>query len=318
MFQGDRRFDHIRGREGISLTRYLEYHSHISFAIIHIYKCACGYGPTDHQVVGFSNGRLVEDSAVATSTEQKIYLCETLRGTIRDLMTLHPVKFRGFSKDEVREWCHMPYFPFYINNKTFLELANSSELEPERSAELELLCGWFEVNLRSDWDEAAELFSRGRVTLKHCHKLFVPSELVVTPRQMHNDQGLIEVIQVCDYPWKDQTDKIVDAISWTFNGAFQKVARWINPTSNHPRLPWEGEIDITSLPYYPLRFAHPNLKKKLTSRGQRFWSCRKNRLVAAIQETVEGAEFDPVSLHLDIIIHLQKSILLSLAKPAFS
>ncbi|KAK4208741.1 hypothetical protein QBC37DRAFT_66072 [Rhypophila decipiens] len=290
MFRGDRKLDHVRGQMGIDLTTYFVRHCDEVFAVVDIYKCACGKGPTDHQVVGFSDGRLVQDSPTATCTGQAVFLRDSLRDTIKDLITLHPARFNGFSSVETDAWCPKPYYPFYLHNQTFLDLVHSNDLEQERSAQLELLCEWFEDNLRQDWEEADEMFSRGKVSLKHCTKLFRPSELVFHPRE--NDPGLGKVFKTDNYPWRYRDAGDVDISEWEFNGSFYKTKIWIDVTSKLTKR--ETESDITSLPYYPLRFADPDLEKKLIARGHKFWSCRKQKLVTYMQETEANAGFEHI------------------------
>ncbi|KAM7213550.1 P-loop containing nucleoside triphosphate hydrolase protein [Rhypophila decipiens] len=118
MFRGDRKLDHVRGQMGIDLTTYFDRHCDEVFAVVDIYKCACGQGPTDHQVVGFSDGRLVQDSPTATCTGQAAFLRESLRDTIKDLITLQLDRFGGLSSVETDAWCSKPYYPFYLHNQT--------------------------------------------------------------------------------------------------------------------------------------------------------------------------------------------------------
>ncbi|KAM7189870.1 P-loop containing nucleoside triphosphate hydrolase [Rhypophila sp. PSN 637] len=290
VFRGDRKLDHVRGQMGIDLGTYFDQHCEEVFAVVDIYKCACGQGPTDHQVVGFSDGRLVQDLSTATCTGQAVFLRDSLRDTIKDLITLHPARFEGFSSRQTDAWCHKPYYPFYLHNQTFLDLVHSNDLEQERSAQLGLLCEWFKDHLRQDWEEADEMFSRGKVNLKHCTKLFRPSELVFHPRE--NDPGLGKVFKTDDYPWRYTDVKYVDISEWEFNGSFYKTKLWIDVTSKLTQ--WEPESDITSLPYYPLRFADPDLQRKLIARGHKFWSCRKQKLVTFMQETEANAGFEHI------------------------
>lgn len=295
MFRGDRKLDHVRGQKGIDLTNYFDNHSNQVFAVVYLYNCTCGLGPTDHQVVGFRDGRLVDDSPIAACTGQMIFLRDSLRKTINDLITLHPARFEGLSSGLTNAWCRKPYYQFYLHNKTFLDLVHSDDLERERSRELELLCDWFEDHLRQDWEEADELFSRGKVNLKHCTKLFRPSELVLHPRE--NDPGLAKVYKTDDYPWRYAYDRTVDIIEWEFNGSFRKIKIWIDPGIQLIHLGLEDEVDITSLPYYPFRFADPDIRKKLTARGHKFWSCRKPKLVAYITDPgLEQVSLKPLKI----------------------
>jgi hypothetical protein len=155
-----------------------------------------------------------------------------------------------------------------------------------------MVCNWFEENCRADWDEADELFSRGKITAKHYPKLFRPDELILNPRK--ENEGIVWVYKSRTYPWKDDKDAKIDMLRWDYNGAFRKneVTMVIcNTEKDYGDISErDGEVDITSLIFYPARFAGPDVLRKLVARGNKFWGCRRKKLISYTEPVPEFAE----------------------------
>lgn len=60
--------------------------------------------------------------------------------------------------------------------------------------------------------------------------------------------------------------------SWTFDGKFHQEKNTLSLTE---KILKSDPVDITSLPYYPLSYAHPEVQEKLRCRGETFWKFRK-------------------------------------------
>lgn len=280
MFKGDLISDHLRGQHGLpkNLTNFLGDNPEILFAPTKDYYCACYGGPNYYWTVGYRDGKLVGDSPPADSKFVRIVLGNRIQDIIKRIIKLHPERFKGYSAEDLLTWCPEPYRFFFNYNKTLLDVATSSEVSESDRSCMQMLCNWFEINHRKDWDEAHELMSRGKINSKHYTKLFRPDELYVAP--VSDEPDVLEVSKSKQYPWLDSIDQSMDKYSWSFNGRFSKYLS-SHTLRQFPKrsVSKETEVDITSLPFYPLRFAEPGTKERLIARGHKFWNCRTRSLV---------------------------------------
>lgn len=284
IFKGDLKSDHLRGLRGIeNITTHLDRNKDLVFSIMHEYVCFCRGGPDYQRMVGYKDGRLLDDSPPAESKTKFVMLNTSLRNAIVRISQKHPGRFLGLEGNP-RMYCLEPFLPFYTFNKTFLELAGSSDLNDFDLKSITMLCTWFEETYRAVWDETDELLSRGKITLKHYKRLFRPGELIVTPLKDRFDTTI--AYRVKPHFWRDFDEKL-DVEFWTFNGSFLKQESHAGLTGNMLRTAngeevteFDGEVDITDLIFYPLRFAKPGLRDQLIARGNRFWRCRKQTLVS--------------------------------------
>lgn len=323
MFKGDMKSDHLRGLRGMeNMSKHLEKHKHMAFAVVHQYNCSCAGGPDYHRRVGYKDGKIIDDSPPAESEKKHIVAGQAIERAMKDIMHAHHGCFKGY-KEKPPKVFYEPFLFFYAHNKTLLELADNSKLDDFDSQSIKLLCSWFEKHCRKDWDEADELFSRGKVTTKHFPKLFRPGELMLNPRRF--EQSLIWVYKVKDYPWRDIQDGEADVYWWLYNGLFQKIDGVIDTSlmvtqDGFQMYERDGEVDITTLRVYPLRFAKTGMHEKLIARGNKFWGCRKKKLVSYTEPASEGDGISkPVELRVMVDynmfrrIHPKKAIFLSQA-----
>lgn len=301
MFKGDMKSDHLRGLQGIeNISKYLEKRKHLAFAVVYQYDCSCAGGPDYHRRVGYKDGKIIDDSPPAECKNKLIVAGEAVKAALKDIVAAHPDRFVGYKSPP--SIFHEPYLYFYYLNTTFIELADSSGLDDFGCKSIKLLCNWFEENCRKDWDEGNEMMARGKITKKHYPKLFQPNELTINPRR--DRQGLIWVYKIKEYPWDDERDVKMDACWWVYNGSFQKIDGTVDRTNFYSKDALEvterdGEVDITSLTHYPIRFAAPSVREKLIARGSKFWSCRKKKLISYTEPESEGdATSKPVSLQI--------------------
>lgn len=281
MFQGDLISDHLRGQHGLpkNLVNFLQDNPEIVFGVTKGYSCACVGGPSYHGTVGYKDGKLIENSPPAESKNVKIVLGKRIQNIIKSMIKSHAEKFKGYSAVSLLVWYPEPYRFFFHHNKTLLDIATSSDMSQSDRSCIQMLCNWFETNHRSDWDEARELMSRGKINPKHYTKLFGPDELYVG-KTSKDDPDALEIFKSKEYPWTDPNDESMDDYRWGFNGRFRK-SLYKFPLRKFPKpsVSNETEFDITSLFLYPLRFAEPGTKEKLIARGHKFWNCRKRSLV---------------------------------------
>jgi len=317
-WKGDTPGDHLRGQAiaAESMTRYLEEHRNVVFSVIHQYACHCRGGDTVQRVAKDRNGRLVIDSPSAKKDNTQIIFNSPLKYAIRSLVDQNQDRCPGYIEGCFPSMFFEPYLPFYLHGKVLKQLADSANLSEFDAQSVKLVCKWVEDDRKDDWAEADELFSRGKVTAKHCNKLFQPGELAVSPEKQqkgtnasHCQDGLLVAYKVEEYAWNDDYDHVIDTYTWNFNGAFRKEelkvdlsnlitqSYLINGTRGEEgeNQKEDPEISITSLWIYPVRFAKAGIYEKLVARGNKLWSCRKKKHVAYFAPESEGGDSKMVS-----------------------
>jgi hypothetical protein len=284
MFKGDSKSDHLRGRHSLeNMETYLKKRNHLAFVITHHYRCSCAGGTDYHRLVGFKGGRLLEDSQPAEAWKKHLFFNEHVKRALRDIARAHPGSFREWDMENLPRSSYEPHFMFFVHHKTFLDLADSSNLSKFDAQSVRLLCSWVVDNYKEDWDEANGLFERGKITAKHFNKLFRPGELFVL--QPRDKPGITWVFKVISYPWSPEPENSLRCYRWSFNGLFSKVKACLDLSfslsqSGSILETGDGEVDITSLQSYPLRFSGPGIYNALVARGNRFWQCRKKKIVS--------------------------------------
>ncbi|KAI0099849.1 P-loop containing nucleoside triphosphate hydrolase protein [Nemania sp. FL0031] len=305
LFKGDTARDHIRGQVQIpNPAKYFEEHTNIEFIVIQVYCC----DQSNTAGLGIRSGRLIADSKPTEIIRTKIAIRPSLLSAIKTTMNHHRSHFEGYDSSRISDTLTEPFLFFYIHNKTFVQLSQSSSLEPCDIEAIQLLCSYFEENWRKDWDDADHLFSRGKVNMKHFSKLFHPGEVILT--KSRDGQEIITAKQVADYHSAGPFDNFVTFFEWQFNGQFQKVKESYSlrqvmtqstlskfnlrhgflkrDVDSSEQIDDNTEKDITSLPAYPLRFSHDaqRIKDELVSRGLKFWKYRKQTLVCYVDQKV--------------------------------
>ncbi|KAF4540191.1 AAA family ATPase [Lasiodiplodia theobromae] len=278
-FKGDTDSDSLRGRdETENMLEYMKRHPSTAFAVIYHYSTRDYTG----RKAGVVSGRMIQDGPPAKSHGQYIQLAEQTKDAIKAIITEHPEEFKGFtSENDFPLPITQPYWIFYLYNQAFLRLRSCSGLEENDQNRMKLLCDWFEENWRSDWDEANALLGRGKINRKHYSKLFRPGDIWISK----DDDGSIKAEKLEPFPWSDVRGQKADAIGWCFNGSFVKE-QWDYWTHDEIYIIPTGkeEVDITSLSGYPIRFAESGTYEKLVSRGEKFWQCRKKKLISFQEE----------------------------------
>jgi hypothetical protein len=208
-----------------------------------------------------------QDGSFATSTSEVMVLSADLEEVLRKLHELYP--------DSLREWQETekllhPY-PQLYQCKEFFVGDSIKALDQSHQVHLGALCGYLDERVKENYDEAAALFKVGLVSQKHWTKLFCAGEIVVTIRD-----GQPSAFTMASSPLHHGDALALRCWSWDFNGSFSRRESTLQNEwpSNSTR------IAITDLPVYPLRYAEDGLEKRLRSRGQTFWACRKQKYIS--------------------------------------
>jgi hypothetical protein len=316
VFKGDlKSLDHLRGQQGIeNITTYLDRNKNVAFAILNSYDCFCKGGTDYQRMVGYRDGKVLGDSPAAKPGSTFIQLNMSLRQALYRITEEHKDRFPGM-EGMLWSYCDEPFLPFYIHNKTFLELCGASDLDDFDRESTLMICNWFEENHRTVWNETDELLTRGKITPKHFDRLFRPGELIVEPEP--DTFGTTVASRVEPYTGKEDTSALA-VERWIFSGSFQRVNTPINLSVMFKRggeavTQADREVDITDLRFYPLRFAKPGLRDQLIARGNRFWRSRKKTLISYDDPDLETKEGEkPVRIFLSYLPDTQSGCLTAL------
>ncbi|KAJ5369035.1 uncharacterized protein N7496_008795 [Penicillium cataractarum] len=151
---------------------------------------------------------------------------------------------------------------------------HTASITSEQRILLDSLLDYMKWSNGRDYEEADELFSQGLITERHLAKLCGPNEIMVTTVDGQLRAYLVDKISI-----EKQFSVHLELWSWEFEGAFYKeetTTRLIWPESASTEKP----IAICDLSMFPLRFAPPEVEKRLRARGERFWQCRKACFIA--------------------------------------
>ncbi|KAI8717713.1 AAA domain-containing protein [Fusarium sp. LHS14.1] len=305
LFKGDTARDHFRGTiEVVSDKEYLEDHPEVAFAILKEYEW-------DEEVF---HERLAEEGQYKLHRRvlrqdhppeepdgTKITVGSAAQSGIEAILEAFPDQFPGFQHPpdfaaSEAPWLmdlrfarfKKPYLLFYLYGKKLLECLEVVEMGDLMRESLQSLCHWMEDNFSEEWREADALFAQGKVNKKHLAMLFRPGELVI--RQSSPGNKLLQGGIVPWFPNNTAANGNIPVSYWTFNGSFSS-------SQLHAMMPWDLSsgpyfydkiVDITSLNCYPLRFASGGIKAKFIARGQRFWECRRQKLVCYNEHGVDS------------------------------
>lgn len=309
LFKGDTENDHLRGTNEVAQVKaYLESHPEISFAVIAHYRCD---KPSIRSILTKEGQRgprgrvLIQDHCPKEGGKKGIMVGPATQTGLQAIIEANPDQFPGFEdpprffnlwggrflKKSSFQSLQEPFTLFYLYGKTLTKSFGEVDLDDLTRESLLLLCQWMEDNFREEWDKADALFAQGKIDLAHFQLLFRPGELIVSGGS-HEDRSSLGGSVV---PWFSFNTGGLDGIqlyTWVFNGHLLSSRSSFDPplelSSTSPSS--DSLIDITSLDHYPLRFASKGVKAGLVARGQRFWACRRQKLVC-YNENIAGSAF---------------------------
>ncbi|KAM5353992.1 hypothetical protein ACJ41O_000642 [Fusarium nematophilum] len=297
LHQGDTKDEHLRGTIKVGdvddVDDYLSNHPEVVFAELKEYECNRWY--VSRIISKEGRGRvLVQDSSAAECKYTRICIGSAARAGITAVVQAHPGLFPSFGKRYVRSTDYFPpYFPFYLQGRLLMEKVATSDLDGLERESVEFLCQWMADNCRESWNEADELFAQGKVNKKHWDKLFWPGDLIVSPDI--DGAGRMQCATVQQFPDNSSPNKGVNFLECIFNGAVLNVSNHFGIDSMFPNnmamvtRSSEETVDIKSLKRYPLRFAADGTREKLVARGNKFWQCRRRRLVCYNESSEDDA-----------------------------
>ncbi|KAF2498988.1 hypothetical protein BU16DRAFT_446688, partial [Lophium mytilinum] len=181
--------------------------------------------------------------------------------------TLETIRYPGQLKLEA------PYTAFYHGRSLLADHASgrSGILEPLHQDHLQSLLDYVLGFCADDYKAADVLFAMGLVDKQHFQKLFPPNEVLVDAK---DPQPL--AYSTIDCAQNHPLELLLTVWNWQYDGLFRQKNSLLTVTWPS----YDGQIPISALPVYPLRYDTTGLKERLIERGQMFWECRKRKFVS--------------------------------------
>ncbi|KAK1757017.1 hypothetical protein QBC47DRAFT_459684 [Echria macrotheca] len=283
LFKHDTMAAALRGREPLQETDWSQ-DPNIGFVIHRIYSC------TDYQQRAFE-GMQGATGVFGVHGPEEIFLKHDIEEPAtpeREYMEIHSdhlrkgietaLRRRGFEGSPLDRWesehnMLAPYLYFYHVRSSLREAQGG--LENIQRVHVALLVEYLEQRFGPEYDEAENLFRSGFVTREHIHKLFGPRQVLIT-----KEGGHLVTIETKTCPLPHSMPIRLDCKKWSFDGRFRKNTEKVLisfPRGANNRTPLKIKLD--SLAAYPLKWADPQIRKRIFSRGETLLTFHQPRLV---------------------------------------
>lgn len=257
---------HIEGHLPIlDLEKFMSENSYIAFVILR--RCQCpGRAQIRHEEIYITSSTLrsalhaVAQCYISRLPKNK-YHSPNDWDTSESLFSL-----------DTEQILQEPYLFLYHHR---IALQRYMAANPEASAHVNALLAYTSRTYGQSYLEADSLFQRGVTTREHELTIYVPNDIVVK-----FDRNLGEPVAYVVQQWAalaEDGNLNVNCWYWQMDGVGlarrqQKLVL--------PRVPDNTEIEIGSLELVPLRFINSDIHLRLTLRGQKHWSLRKQSYVS--------------------------------------
>jgi hypothetical protein len=211
---------------------------------------------------------LAEDGPQASfKTETITYSSHDLRVAMTEVHKKYP---QYFPEGALTMTLDAPYLVLYYARSTMeSDILRASWLDESHREQVAQLMSYVLYSRSKEYEEAESQFTKGQVSRPHFFKLFAPDDILV---EMTEDGPI--ALKIKRLP---KTGRHVELVAWNwgFDGRFykQEESRTVTWPSS------DDTISMETLALYPLRFSNNDLRQRLYSRGETFWSCRNRRLV---------------------------------------
>lgn len=155
----------------------------------------------------------------------------------------------------------------YFHFQDLFEKDLNSRTEDERS-ETEPLLKFLTTGFMRNHGQARDLLSQGKTSKNTIFYLFKPGSVIVS-QQSSRIRGLEQM----HFPRTSSEGWNIECQSWTFDSKFHRKCETLLLSKKD--LKNDADVNITSLPFYPLKYAEPEIGQKLLQRGRTFWKFRK-------------------------------------------
>lgn len=209
-----------------------------------------------------------------------------------------------------------PYLWYYHNRTQFEASTTRERLKEEQRTEYNMFLEYISLHFDEEYREVDTLLSKHMITARYFEYLFNPECIILSDES----EEIIAFEQVC---WQKEDCSVIETYdgqryvhyyelsvngrNWDFDEVFQLTSKKLNIKfktshgSSSDLLEFDEEIEIKSLPFYPLQHAEIGVKEKLQNRGLKFWSCRHRNYVAYkgcdYKREEINVSFSPSNLH---------------------
>lgn len=285
LYRGDNKASPLRGMHPmVSMDAYLDENPGVSFVVYRQYDCVSYHDELKNEFKRLHLPLLdpqaaaqlrpyffvlYEDASPAPVEVEHIKLTsQLLEEAMASMAEKRPLEVTGWDSETNLQ---APYLHIYHLRPYIRELMAGWPDQSEIEHVSELL-NYFEAAFGAEYQAAEDLFAKGRVSRVHFHKLFGPNKVIVSndgPQPVAYVSERTPAPKICPIQLKCHT--------WTFDGLFKREEKTITVdwTAEMP-----DEIDIESLPVYPLEYDQSGLEERLRKRGEIFWQCRKRKYVS--------------------------------------
>lgn len=249
----------------LDLEKYMEENSDIAFIILR--RCQC------HGTAKIQYDELYITSSTLRSAIHAIAQCYISRLPKKRHLIVNDFDTpkSPFPLD-AEQILQDPYLFLYHHR---IPLQGYMAANPEASAHVNALLAYASRTYGQSYREADSLFQRGVITREHELTIYVPNDIVV-----NFDKDLAQPVAYVVRKWAalaEDGNLNLDCWYWQMDGVgvARRQQKWVLP-----RVPHNTEMEIGSLGLVPLRFINSDIHLRLTLRGQKHWSLRKQSYVS--------------------------------------
>jgi len=167
-----------------------------------------------------------------------------------------------------------PYL-FLYHHRTRLE-DFARQTDDELARHVSCLLSYVKAHYGAEYDDADAKFAQHVVTAEHLTKLWVPNQIVVSRKGIHDIAYVLAhwPKRVIDEPMK-RGALVLKCWSWDYDGT--KLKRKFKDFT--VSLAGHNEVPLSKLLVFPLVSASEELSRQLKNRGHKFWKLRYQQLV---------------------------------------
>ncbi|KAK2674210.1 P-loop containing nucleoside triphosphate hydrolase [Fusarium oxysporum f. sp. vasinfectum] len=264
---------HLSGAEVINdLEAYLAGNLEVAFLVYKHYDCC-----TDEPMEVEAEQPCVLDSKFVASMmakESVSIVSKTLKDALNSLCTNSHIQTLLPTFHEFEEEFNGPYLWWYRNKSQFAKAIMELGLEHRRH--LELFQEYISDALGEEYRLVDQFLAGGKMKKEYLPYLYVPGEIQLSKVEGDHPQ-FHQAFKARDELYiRGGTAMSIHGTSWTYNGFFhESIRRWQFDCKFKG-----GEIfKISELEIFPLRYADPDIRGALESRGAMFWNCRHQKFV---------------------------------------
>ncbi|KAL2687306.1 hypothetical protein Neosp_004863 [[Neocosmospora] mangrovei] len=280
---------HLRGSSPISnIELYLARNPDIAFLVYADFEC-CNVDPTEFPIRHLDQCHSVDEDVLPLLTQESVAIVS--KKMLDALEVLAGRALQGIPHPEFDVSSSNGFlFPYlwWFHRREEIDRTISG-LDDESRRYLSVLQDYIHSRLQKEWEKVDELISKRSITTEYLDYIYVPGEIAISKLD-GSDVAQVKGYQTTS--WLRRPSRLgsyngsITATSWSFDGSFKQIRKYLVIPS--PR--FTGEFAITSLAFYPQKFASDETVAALLKRGNMFWKCRKRNYVFHAEVRGDGTQ----------------------------